>query len=70
MQGYKGEKKPLMRSNYSSINFLTLKVLCHQAILLRRSKECDFDVLAATLTSCNIPDFNGYNGWAVYKTQN
>ena len=61
MQGYKGEKKPLMRSNYSLINFLLLKVLCHQAILLHRSKECDFDSLAATLASCNIPDFNGYN---------
>ena len=38
---------------------LPLKVLCHQAILLCQSKECDF--LAATLTSNNIPDFNGYN---------
>ena len=36
-----------------------MKVLCHCAILLCRSKECDF--LAATLTSNNIPDFNGYN---------
>ena len=59
MQRYKGEKKPLMPFNYSLINVLPLKVLCHQAILLCRSKECNF--LAATLTSNNIPDFNGYN---------
>ena len=59
MQRYKGEKKPLMPFNYSLINVLPLKVLCHQAILLCQSKECDF--LAATLTSNNIPDFNGYN---------
>ena len=43
------------------LNVLPLKVLCHQAILLFRSKECDFDFLAATLTSNNILDFNGYN---------
>ena len=59
MQRYKGEKKPLMLSSYSLINVLPLKVLCHQAILLCQSKECDF--LASTLTSNNIPDFNGYN---------
>ena len=61
MQRYKGEKKPLMLSSYSLINVLPLKVLCHQAILLCRSKECDFHFLVATLTSDNIPNFNGYN---------
>ena len=61
MQRYKGGKKPLTPSSYSLINVLPLKVLCHQAILLYRSKRCDFDFLAATLTSSNIPDFNGYN---------
>ena len=59
MQRYKEEKKPLMPSSYSLINVLPLKVLCHQAVLLCRSKECDF--LAATLTSNNIFDFNGSN---------
>ena len=59
MQRYKVEKKPLMPSNYSLINVLPLKVLCHQAILLCRSKGYDF--LAATLTSKDFPDFNGYN---------
>ena len=29
--------------------------------LLCRSNECDFDFLGATLTSNNIPDFDGYN---------
>ena len=29
MQWYKGEKKPLMSSNYSLINVILLKVLCH-----------------------------------------
>ena len=61
MQRYKGEKKPLIHSNYSTINVLPLKVLCHQAILFYRSKECDFDFLAATVTSNNIPYFSVYN---------
>ena len=38
-----------------------MEVLCHQVILLYRSKESDFYFLAATLTSDNILDFNGYN---------
>ena len=59
IQRYKGEKKPLMPSNYSLINVLPLKVLCHHAVLLCRSKECDF--LAVNLSSNNIPDFNSYN---------
>ena len=43
------------------INVLPLKVLCHQAILLYRSKQCDFHLLVATLTSSSVPDFNSYN---------
>ena len=50
-----------MPSNYSLTNVLLLKLLCHQEILLYRSKECGFDFLAANLTSNNIPDFNSYN---------
>ena len=50
-----------MPSNYSLTNVLLLKLLCHEEILLYRSKECGFDFLAANLTSNNIPDFNSYN---------
>ena len=61
MQNHTGLKKPMMSARYASRGILPLKVLCHQAIIVKCSQENDFDFIKLSLTSEDVPDFNGFN---------
>ena len=45
MKKYSGEKKLMMLNEYSTIEVLPLKVLCHEIIISNRSKEADFNFI-------------------------
>ena len=48
---------PLQNAN---CGVLPLKVLCHQITITRSSQEADFQFIKDSVTSSNIPDYNGY----------
>ena len=61
MKIYAGEKKPVMPETHAKIGVLPLRVLCHQVIITRKSKEDDFGFILDSVTLQNTPDYSGYN---------
>ena len=58
---YRGEKKPSMQKEYSTVGVLPLKVFCHQVIIARRSKENDLNFIVPSLAKDDVPDYSGFN---------
>ena len=61
MKKYSGEKKLMMLNEYSTIEVLPLKVLCHEIIISNRSKEADFNFIKSSPSQNEISSYKEIN---------
>ena len=69
MKKYRGQKKLLILKEYPTIGVLPLKVLYDQMIIVKRSKEADFNFIKWSLTENEVPDYHGFYTRNLRNTQ-
>ena len=58
---YQGPAKPLMPVIDAKYNVLSLKVLCRQAISVKKANDLDINFVNAILKEDSTPEYNGFN---------
>ena len=61
MKYFKGQENPPMPESFCKYEILPLKILCHQAVSLKKSRSDDLSFIKNCHASELSPDFNGYN---------
>ena len=61
MKYFKGQKNSPMPESFCKYKILPLKILCHQAVSLKKSRFDDLSFIMNCYASESFPYFNGYN---------
>ena len=59
----------MMLKKYSTIGVLPLKVICHETIISKRSKEADFNFIKSSLGQNEISDYKEINTRQLRNTE-